>query len=250
MATKTKEQLFAELTGGTAAGTPGVPGSGGQVQGVSPYGFQGFVAGSQTVLSVEDEINKVYKWKIGGKEYNEFVAKLRKWGIVGKEEQVTPGQVTSIWTTAVTGANKFFTASGGINDMTPEEYLQAYSIPEKSTGVAVGTKTVDKNVNLYDPGTIKTLIENTISNVLNRKPTEAELKEFNTAVADMIAKGTITTRVKTATGYNTTTENKFSQAGAEQMITQKLEEENPLEVQRQKAFEFSTELNKLMSGGM
>ena len=222
----------------------------GQTQGVSPYSFSGFVAGSQTTLSVEDEINKVYQWKIGGKEYNDFVAKLRKWGVIGKTEAVTPLQVTSIWTTAVSGAHKFFTASGGKNDMTTEEYIQATATPPQDTSTAIGTKTIDKNVNLYDPATIKTLIESTISSVLNRKPTEAELKEFNTAVADMVAKGTITTRVKTATGYDTITENKFSQAGAEAMITKKLEEEHPLEVQRQKAFEFSSELNKLMSGGM
>jgi hypothetical protein len=47
-----------------------------------------------------------------------------------------------------------------------------------------------------------------------------------------------------------TTTRGFSQDAAQAKIEADLKKNNPLEYQRRKAFEFSTELNKVMSGGM
>ena len=199
-------------TGGTSAGGGLVPA--GQTQGYSPYGFQGFQGSNVPRPSQQDAIGEVYTWEVGGKKYNDFVAKLRKWGYVGPNERISPPDVWAYWTGAVSAVYTMYESSGGKNDMTPEQYLQAYSAPPKADTSNLPTK----QINQIDPTMKAAIVRSVYQSKLGRNETPEELADELAKIDKGIATGqTATTKV--VGGKNVTTYTPaYSQAVAEEQI--------------------------------
>ena len=210
--TKTEKELLDEYTkGGSSAG--GTAASG-QTQGYSPYGFQGVQVSNVPRPSQEDAIGEVYTWPVGGKKYNDFVAKMRKWGYYKPNEQITPLDVWKDWTGAVSAVYTMYESSGGKNDMTPEQYLQAYSVPNKEDT----SKLPSKQIREIDPATKAAIVRSVYQSKLGRNETPEELADELEKIDKGIATGqTATTKV--VGGKNVTTYTPaYSQAVAEEQI--------------------------------
>ena len=166
----------------------------------------------------EDAIGEVYTWEVGGKKYNDFVAKLRKWGYVGPNERISPPEVWTYWTGAVSAVYTMYESSGGKNDMTPEQYLQAYSAPRGGSGSGSGSNLPTKQIQQIDPTIKAAIVRSVYQSKLGRNETPEELKAELKKIDAGIAKGqTATTKV--VSGKNVTTYTPgYSQATAEQQI--------------------------------
>ena len=162
----------------------------------------------------EDVIGEVYTWEVGGKKYNDFVAKLRKWGYVGPNERISPPEVWTYWTGAVSAVYTMYESSGGKNDMTPEQYLQAYSAPPKADTSKLPTKQIQQ----IDPTIKAAIVRSVYQSKLGRNETPEELAAELEKIDKGIATGqTATTKV--VGGKNVTTYTPaYSQATAEQQI--------------------------------
>lgn len=132
--------------------------------------------------------------------------------------------------------------------------LQADYIPGlDSTGAAnLPSRTIAEQ----NPDTLKKLISDTYISAKGEKPDDATVNKVLKQWQDNISKGTLTTtsqvkNAKTGKLENVTKSTAgFSQAGAVAGLEKQIQTENPEEVQRRKAFEFSDAFNKVMSGGM
>lgn len=186
----------------------------GQSQGYSPYGFQGFQPSNVGRPAQEDAIAEVYTWEVGGKKYNDFVAKLRKWNYIGPNERITPADVWAYWTGAVSAVYTMYNSSGGKNDMTPEQYLEAYSAPAKGAEPTLPTKQIQQ----IDPTIKAAIVRSVYQSKLGRNETPEELAAELEKIDKGIATGqTATTKV--IAGKNVTTYTPaYSQATAEQQI--------------------------------
>lgn len=193
---KTEQELLDEYTkGGSNAGGANAAG---QTQGYSPYGFQGFQGTNVPRPSQEDAIGEVYTWEVGGKKYNDFVAKLRKWGYVGPNERISPPDVWAYWTGAVSAVYTMYESSGGKNNMTPEQYLQAYSAPAK------GPELPTKQINQIDPTMKAAIVRSVYQSKLGRNETPEELADELAKIDKGIAAGQTATTKKVG-GKNVTT---------------------------------------------
>jgi hypothetical protein len=85
---------------------------------------------------------------------------------------------------------------------------------------------------------------------IGRKPTEeqrkAKLKELN----DIVKKGIVTTTSVVGGEIQTRRKGGFDERQQALKLQEELKTQNPLEYERRQAFEFMTELGKIMSGGM
>jgi len=85
---------------------------------------------------------------------------------------------------------------------------------------------------------------------IGRKPTEeqrsAKLKELN----KIVKQGILTTERRVGGEIQTRTTGGFDQQEQELKLQERLKTENPLEYQRRQAFDFMSQLQKIMSGGM
>jgi hypothetical protein len=123
-------------------------------------------------------------YNLTDKEINSFISRLGSYGY----KNVNRIQAQSMWEMAVDGASAWYKQSNGTRKVTPEQYLQ-WSAPSKS-----GTENLpQKQVYLYDNNAIKEIIDDTLNNVLGRKATSDENKQFFTKLKQMMNEGTVTT---------------------------------------------------------
>ena len=195
--------------------TGGGTGASGQYQGYSPYGFQGFEsAGIKALPPQEEAIGEVYTWEVGGKKYNDFVSKLRKWGYYGPNEQIKPTDVWAIWTGAVSATYTMYNSSGGKNFMTPEQYLLAYAAPNKGDEAQLPSK----QINQIAPETKAAIVRSVYQSKLGRNETPQELAEELAKIDKGIATGQTATTKKVGGKNVTTYTPAYSQAVAEEQI--------------------------------
>jgi hypothetical protein len=156
---------------------------------------------------------------------------------------VSPAKGQALYEMAVEGASKFYSQSGGTQKITPEQYVQWYA---KDQGVlGGGGPSVSVQKYLFQPEEIQSLIDSTLKGVLGRKATQAESKEFYTAIQDMIDKGTVTTTKKV--GGKTITEIKpgYSKEKAEALITERVKAQSPQDYEEAQSLGFADFLGKL-----
>jgi len=168
-----------------------------------------------------------------------WLVTLKKYGY----GDVSPVKGKALYDMAVDGAGEFYAGSGGAQKITPEQYIQWYA---KDQGVlGGGGPSVSVQKYLFQPEEIQSLIDDTLKNVLGRKATQAESKEFYTAIQNMIDKGTITTTRKV--GGKTITEVKpgYSKEKAEAMITEKVKAQSPQDYEEAQSLGFANFLGKL-----
>lgn len=107
-----------------------------------------------------------------------------------------------------------------------------------------------------NPDVLKKLISDTYISAKGEKPNDATVNKVLKQWQDSINQGTLVTTSKVKNAKTGKLENVtkstsgFSQAGAVAGLEKQIQTENPEEVQRRKAFEFSDAFNKVMSGGM
>jgi hypothetical protein len=193
----------------------------------------------------EDAIGEVYTWEVGGKKYNNFVALLRKLNYVGPNERISPPEVWTYWTGAVSAVYTMYESSGGKNNMTPEQYLQAYSSPAK----ADTSKLPSKAINQIDPTVKAAIVRSVYQSKLGRNETPEELADELAKIDKGIAAGqTATTKV--VGGKNVTTYTPaYSGEVAQQNIGAGIESatEGPVaqDLKEKQSLDFMTFLNGL-----
>lgn len=156
---------------------------------------------------------------------------------------VSPAKAKVLYELAVDEAGKWYQQSGGTRKISPEQYIQWYA---KDQGVlGGGGPSVSVQKYLFQPEEIQSLIDDTLKGVLGRKATQAESKEFYTAIQNMIDKGTVTTTKKV--GGKTITEIKpgYSKEKAEAMITEKVKAQSPQDYEEAQSLGFADFLGKL-----
>lgn len=164
---------------------------------------------------------------------------LKKYGY----GDVSPIKAKALYDMAVDGASQFYSGSGGTKKITPEQYLQWYA---KDTGtLGGGGPSVSVQKYLFQPEEIQSLIDDTLKGVLGRKATQAESKEFYTAIQKMIDQGTVTTTKKV--GGKTITEIKpgYSKEKAEALITERVKTQSPQDYQEAQSLGFADFLGRL-----
>lgn len=126
-------------------------------------------------------------------------------------------------------------------------------IPGDTTGAAnLPSRTIAEQ----NPDTLKKLISDTYISAKGEKPDDMTVNKVLKQWQDSINQGTLVTTSKVKNAKTGKLENVtkstsgFSQAGAVAGLEKQIQTENPEEVQRRKAFEFSDAFNKVMSGGM
>lgn len=156
---------------------------------------------------------------------------------------VSPAKGQQLYDMAVDGASKFYSQSGGTQKITPEQYLQWYA---KDQGVlGGGGPSVSVQKYLFQPEEIQSLIDDTLKGVLGRKATQAESKEFYTAIQNMIDKGTVTTTRKVGGKTITEIQPGYSKEKAEALITEKVKAQSPQDYEEAQSLGFADFLGKL-----
>jgi hypothetical protein len=156
---------------------------------------------------------------------------------------VSPAKGQVLYEMAVEGAGKFYSQSGGTQKITPEQYLQWYA---KDQGVlGGGGPSVSVQKYLFQPEEIQSLIDDTLKGVLGRKATQAESKEFYTAIQNMIDKGTVTTTRKVGGKTITEIQPGYSKEKAEALITEKVKAQSPQDYEEAQSLGFADFLGKL-----
>lgn len=168
-----------------------------------------------------------------------WLSTLRKNGF----GDISPAKGQALYEMAVEGASKFYSQSGGTQKITPEQYVQWYAKDQGILGGGGPSVSVQKY--LFQPEEIQSLIDGTLKGVLGRKATQAESKEFYTAIQDMIDKGTVTTTKKV--GGKTITEIKpgYSKEKAEALITERVKAQSPQDYEEAQSLGFADFLGKL-----
>lgn len=172
--------------------------------------------GGDITKSAADAKKEFYSWD--DKKLNAFINRLSSYGF----KNVTRITAQSMWDMAVDGASSWYAGSNGQRKITPEQYLQWYS---KGEGGAK-ENLPQKQVYLYDNATIKGLIDDTLTNVLGRKATADENKQFFTKLKQMMNEGTVTTTETKVVGGKkmnvSTTKAGFSKEAAAAAIEQQI----------------------------
>lgn len=186
---------------------------------MSPTGTQYTQAttGGDLTKTAADAKNEFYSWD--DKTLNSFINRLSSYGF----KNVSRITAKSMWDMAVDGASSWYAGSNGQRKVTPEQYLQWYSKGE-SSGAA--ERLPQKQVYLYDDTTIKGLIDDTLTNVLGRKATADENKQFFAKLKNMMNEGQVTTtETKTVGGKKmnvSTSTAGFSKERAEAVIEEQI----------------------------
>ncbi len=156
---------------------------------------------------------------------------------------VSPIKAKALYDLAIEGAGEFYSKSGGARKITPEQYLQWYAKDQGKLGGGGPSVSVQKY--LFQPEEIQSLIDDTLKGVLGRKATQAESKEFYTAIQNMIDQGTVTTTKRV--GGKTITEVKpgYSKEKAEAMITERVKAQSPQDYEEAQSLGFADFLGKL-----
>ena len=141
--------------------------------------------GGDITKSITDAKKDFFSWD--DKTLNSFINRLSSYGY----KNVSRITAKAMWDMAVDGASTWYAGSGGKQKVTPDQYLQWYSKGQKGSGTADNLP--QKQVYLYDDATIKGIIEDTLTNVLGRKATTDENKQFLVKLKDMMNQGTVTT---------------------------------------------------------
>jgi hypothetical protein len=154
---------------------------------MSPTGVQYTQAarGGDITKSAADAKKDFFSWD--DKTLNGFINRLGSYGF----KNVSRITAKSMWDMAVDGASTWYAGSNGMQKITPEQYLQWYSKGQAGSGGSGNLP--QKQVYLYDNATIKGLIDDTLNNVLGRKATSDENKQFFTKLKQMMNEGTVTT---------------------------------------------------------
>ena len=164
---------------------------------------------------------------------------LKKYGY----GDVSPAKAKVLYELAVDEAGKWYQQSNGSRKVSPEQYIQWYAKDQGLTGGGGPSVSIQKY--LFQPEEIKSLIDDTLRGVLNRKATESESKEFYTAIQKMIDAGTVTTTKKV--GGKTITEIKpgYSKEKAQALITESVKTNSPQDYQEAQSLGFADFLGKL-----
>lgn len=199
----------------------------------------------------------VYETKAGTRDITPTVADAKKMYIADPafrakwDAQVAaagfgsndPIKSRMLWEMAVDGAADWYETSEGKQKVTPQQYLQWYA---KTKNVGAGGENIpSRQVYMYDPATINSIIDKTLSDTLGRKATDSERKGFYTAIEKMIAEGTVTTtkeRINPKTGKKerlTVQTPGFTQEKAQTFIEEKLKKDNPQDYMESKSLEFA-----------
>jgi hypothetical protein len=161
------------------------------------------------IQSITDVKNKIYAYN--DKQLDAFVLKLKSLGFDNANRVNAP----SIWATAVDGAARWYSSSGGSRKVTPEQYLQWYA---KSNATEANLPT--KNIYQYDDATLEGYVTSGFQKTLGRTATDAEKKALLDTFRARIAQGTVST-TKTVGGQRVTTQTPgFTAAAAEELVTE------------------------------
>ena len=185
---------------------------------MSPTGTQYTQAtmGGDLTRTVADAKKDFFSWD--DKKLNSFISRLSSYGF----KNVSRITAKSMWDLAVDGASTWYAGSAGAQKITPDQYLQWYS---KGQGAAA-ERLPQKQVYLYDNDAIKGIIDDTLTNVLGRKATADENKQFFTKLKDMVNEGRVTTtETKVVKGKKmnvSTTTPGFSQEAAAREIEKQI----------------------------
>ena len=165
--------------------------------------------------SVVEAKQSFYNWT--DKEINSFISRLGSYGF----KNVNRISAQQMWEMAVDGASAWYRNSNGTRKITPEQYIQW-----QSKGQGGAENLPQKQVYLYDNATIKGLIDDTLTNVLGRKATSDENKQFFTKLKEMMNEGTVTTTETKMVGGKkmnvSTTKPGFSKEAAAAAIEQQI----------------------------
>ena len=172
--------------------------------------------GGDLTRTVADAKKDFFSWD--DKKLNSFISRLSSYGF----KNVSRVTAKSMWDLAVDGASTWYAGSAGAQKITPDQYLQWYS---KGQGAAA-ERLPQKQVYLYDNDAIKGIIDDTLTNVLGRKATADENKQFFTKLKDMVNEGRVTTtETKVVKGKKmnvSTTTPGFSQEAAAREIEKQI----------------------------
>lgn len=178
------------------------------------YNNKGGISLDKTA-SITEAKNDFYNWT--DKEINSFVSRLGSYGF----KNVNRITAQQMWEMAVDGAASWYRNSNGTRKITPEQYIQW-----QSKGQGGEENLPQKQVYLYDNATIKGLIDDTLTNVLGRKATSDENKQFFTKLKQMMNEGTVTTTEKKVVNGKTmnvsTTKAGFSKESAAAAIEEQI----------------------------
>jgi len=185
---------------------------------MSPTGTQYTQAttGGDLTSPIADAKKDFFSWD--DKKLNSFISRLNSYGY----KNVSRITAKAMWDMAVDGASTWYAGSAGTQKITPDQYLQWYS---KGQG-ATAERLPQKQVYLYDNDAIKGIIDDTLTNVLGRKATADENKQFFIKLKDMINEGRVTTtETKVVKGKKmnvSTTTPGFSQEAAAREIEKQI----------------------------
>jgi hypothetical protein len=212
---------------------------------MSPTGTQytELDTGGDLTRSVTDAKKDFFSWD--DKKLNSFISRLSSYGY----KNVSRITAKAMWDMAVDGASTWYAGSSGTQKVTPEQYLQWYS---KGEGGGGAERLPQKQVYLYDNDAIKGIIDNTLTNVLGRKATSDENKQFFTKLKEMINEGTVTTTTTKIVGGKkmnvSTTTPGFSQEAAAMEIEKQIKAGTPGQKEdylQKKSLDFADFLSQL-----
>lgn len=154
----------------------------------------------------------------------------------------------ALWKDTVDQATEIYSSGKGYK-ITPYELLNL-----SAKQAAPAPTLPSRQITPLEKSSIYDLIDSIYLSKIGQLATEDEKKKlFDEFSKQNVGTTQVTKKVKNAAGVmeNVTTSTQgFTQSKAAAQIEAKLKESNPLEYQRRKAFEFSDEMNKVLSGGM
>jgi hypothetical protein len=213
---------------------------------MSPTGTQytSATTGGDITRTIADAKKDFFSWD--DKKLNSFISRLSSYGY----KNVSRITAKAMWDMAVDGASTWYAGSAGTQKVTPDQYLQWYSKGEKGSGTA--ERLPQKQVYLYDNDAIKGIIDNTLTNVLGRKATSDENKQFFAKLKEMINEGTVTTTTTKVVGGKkmnvSTTTPGFSQEAAAMEIEKQIKAGTPGQKEdylQKKSLDFADFLSQL-----
>ena len=241
--TMTREQVVALL--GVGGGGASSVYFGGGVSTTKIYGLPGkpgtTVTGKTNTLTTQEAYLKFWKDKTTKAK---VMARLK---LMGREELGEAGGY-NLWKDTVDQAAEIYSSGKGYK-ITPFELLNL-----SAKQAAPAPELPQRQVQPLERATIDNFVDSIyLSNKGQLATTEEKDKLFKEFEA--LNTGTVTTtkKVRNKKGVLenvSTTTRGFNQDAAQAKLEAELKKNNPLEYQRRKAFEFSDEFNKIMSGGM
>jgi hypothetical protein len=185
---------ISDLFGNTQPGTSTTSTASGQVYvgPGKPKQGRGELLPQDATMGITEKLNEFYTWKIDGPEYNAFVAKLRKTGMVSKTGKVTPDVAASYWAQAVNTAATYYAASNGVNKITVDNVLNLFAKPPTVDAATDPTRQIYK----YTDENVKAMINETYQKTYTRDATPEELASLMSPTKAKLETGTLTTTKK------------------------------------------------------